>query len=228
MAGLPYPAWERFGIWIVIGLVIYVAYGYRHSKLRLRSCAGWHCFEAPGSRQFLRPSGRNCERNLSVNGARNRLQLGIGRPAGRPAVAPCRTTGLPSGAPGSTTSRTSTSISPGTSWWSSPACPAPGSRRWPSTRSTPRASGATWSRCRPTRGSSSSRWRSRTWTSSRACRRPSRSSRRPPAPTRAPRSAPSPRSTTTCGCSSPTSACRTARTAAARSPRSRSSASWIW
>ncbi len=34
MAGLPYAAWERFGIWIVIGLVIYAAYGYRHSKLR--------------------------------------------------------------------------------------------------------------------------------------------------------------------------------------------------
>ena len=34
MAGLPYQAWERFGIWLVIGTVLYVAYGYRHSRLR--------------------------------------------------------------------------------------------------------------------------------------------------------------------------------------------------
>jgi basic amino acid/polyamine antiporter, APA family len=35
MLGLPYQAWERFVIWIVIGLAIYLTYGYRHSKLRL-------------------------------------------------------------------------------------------------------------------------------------------------------------------------------------------------
>jgi basic amino acid/polyamine antiporter, APA family len=34
MAGLPRQAWERFGIWLVIGTVIYLAYGYRHSRLR--------------------------------------------------------------------------------------------------------------------------------------------------------------------------------------------------
>jgi len=34
MWGLPRTAWERFGIWLVIGAVIYVAYGYRHSRLR--------------------------------------------------------------------------------------------------------------------------------------------------------------------------------------------------
>ena len=34
MKGLPPQAWERFGWWLVIGLVIYVAYGYRHSVLR--------------------------------------------------------------------------------------------------------------------------------------------------------------------------------------------------
>ena len=34
MAGLPYQAWERFAIWLVIGTVLYVAYGYRHSRLR--------------------------------------------------------------------------------------------------------------------------------------------------------------------------------------------------
>ena len=54
-----------------------------------------------------------------------------------------------------------------------------GSRRSPSTPSTPRGSAATSSRCRPTRGSSSSRWTSPTSTRSRACRRRSRSSRRP-------------------------------------------------
>ena len=34
MAGLPYQAWERFAIWLIIGTVLYVAYGYRHSRLR--------------------------------------------------------------------------------------------------------------------------------------------------------------------------------------------------
>ena len=33
MIGLPYQAWERFGIWLAIGVVLYFAYGYRHSKL---------------------------------------------------------------------------------------------------------------------------------------------------------------------------------------------------
>ena len=48
---------------------------------------------------------------------------------------------------------------------------------------------------------------------SRVCRRPSPSSRRRRRATRGRPSAPSPRSTTTCGCCSRTSACRTARTA---------------
>jgi APA family basic amino acid/polyamine antiporter len=34
MKGLPTQAWERFGIWLLIGAAIYFAYGYRHSKLR--------------------------------------------------------------------------------------------------------------------------------------------------------------------------------------------------
>jgi APA family basic amino acid/polyamine antiporter len=37
MAGLPYQAWERFGLWLLIGGVIYIAYGYRHSRLRGRA-----------------------------------------------------------------------------------------------------------------------------------------------------------------------------------------------
>jgi APA family basic amino acid/polyamine antiporter len=34
MKGLPTQAWERFGVWLVIGLLIYMAYGFRHSRLR--------------------------------------------------------------------------------------------------------------------------------------------------------------------------------------------------
>ncbi len=33
MAGLPRQAWERFGIWLVVGLVLYFAYGFKHSRL---------------------------------------------------------------------------------------------------------------------------------------------------------------------------------------------------
>jgi APA family basic amino acid/polyamine antiporter len=35
MYGLPRTAWERFGIWLAIGLVVYFAYGHSHSKLRV-------------------------------------------------------------------------------------------------------------------------------------------------------------------------------------------------
>jgi len=34
MVGLPRQAWERFGVWLVIGAVIYAAYGHRRSRLR--------------------------------------------------------------------------------------------------------------------------------------------------------------------------------------------------
>ena len=34
MKGLPHQAWERFGYWLVIGLVLYFVYGYKHSRLR--------------------------------------------------------------------------------------------------------------------------------------------------------------------------------------------------
>jgi APA family basic amino acid/polyamine antiporter len=34
MFNLPREAWERFAIWLVIGLVIYAVYGYKRSKLR--------------------------------------------------------------------------------------------------------------------------------------------------------------------------------------------------
>jgi basic amino acid/polyamine antiporter, APA family len=34
MVGLPVHAWERFGIWLLVGLLLYFAYGYRHSRLQ--------------------------------------------------------------------------------------------------------------------------------------------------------------------------------------------------
>ena len=34
MMGLPKQAWERFGVWLAIGMTIYLSYGIRHSKLR--------------------------------------------------------------------------------------------------------------------------------------------------------------------------------------------------
>ena len=34
MKGLPWHAWERFGIWLAIGLALYFVYGFRNSRLR--------------------------------------------------------------------------------------------------------------------------------------------------------------------------------------------------
>ena len=36
MFGLPVRAWERFGLWMIAGIILYFAYGYRHSLLRRR------------------------------------------------------------------------------------------------------------------------------------------------------------------------------------------------
>jgi APA family basic amino acid/polyamine antiporter len=40
MLGLPRTAWERFGIWLVLGALIYAFYGYRNSQLRRVQKAG--------------------------------------------------------------------------------------------------------------------------------------------------------------------------------------------
>ncbi len=37
MAGLPRQAWERFALWLILGIACYAGYGYRHSRLRGRS-----------------------------------------------------------------------------------------------------------------------------------------------------------------------------------------------
>jgi len=39
MRGLPVTAWERFGWWLGIGLLLYIGYGYRNSRLRTRTDA---------------------------------------------------------------------------------------------------------------------------------------------------------------------------------------------
>jgi APA family basic amino acid/polyamine antiporter len=40
MKGLPRQAWERFGWWLLIGLVLYFFYGYSHSRLRSTPAEG--------------------------------------------------------------------------------------------------------------------------------------------------------------------------------------------
>jgi len=40
MIQLPGVTWIRFGIWLVVGLVIYFTYGYTHSTLRRRTAEG--------------------------------------------------------------------------------------------------------------------------------------------------------------------------------------------
>jgi APA family basic amino acid/polyamine antiporter len=31
---LPTESWWRFGIWLLVGMVVYISYGYRHSRMR--------------------------------------------------------------------------------------------------------------------------------------------------------------------------------------------------
>jgi APA family basic amino acid/polyamine antiporter len=39
MLGLPATAWVRFGVWMLIGGTLYVAYGRHHSRLAADSAA---------------------------------------------------------------------------------------------------------------------------------------------------------------------------------------------
>jgi APA family basic amino acid/polyamine antiporter len=34
MLGLPGETWIRFSVWLAIGLALYFAYGYQHSRIR--------------------------------------------------------------------------------------------------------------------------------------------------------------------------------------------------
>jgi APA family basic amino acid/polyamine antiporter len=37
MASLPLATWIRFGVWLLVGLVIYLLYGQRHSRVALEA-----------------------------------------------------------------------------------------------------------------------------------------------------------------------------------------------
>jgi APA family basic amino acid/polyamine antiporter len=51
MRGLPRQAWERFGWWLAIGLVLYFSYGFRHSTLRRSVRAGPSGLSSPRARE---------------------------------------------------------------------------------------------------------------------------------------------------------------------------------
>ena len=135
-------------------------------------------------------------------------------PAPRPRLARARRgQSSASSARASTTCSGSRSTSRATSWWPSPASPAPASRPSPSTCCSPRASGASSTASRPTCASSSGRSPGPRWTASRACRPPSPWSRSSRAARRSRPWAPRARSTTTCASSGPGSGPSTARSA---------------
>jgi APA family basic amino acid/polyamine antiporter len=51
MRGLPRQAWERFGWWLAIGLVLYFSFGFRNSMLRRGVRAGVADLPSPRSRE---------------------------------------------------------------------------------------------------------------------------------------------------------------------------------
>lgn len=112
-----------------------------------------------------------------------------------------------------------------TDLWLSLASLAPGNRASPSTRSTPKDSGAMLRVSLPMRASFSARWRSPTLTSLMVSRRRSRLIRRAHRAIHAPPWERSPRSGTTCDSSTRVRARRTVRSAIVRSVAFRSTTS---
>lgn len=53
MADLPFDTWIRFLGWLALGLLIYAAYGYRHSRLRQAAAD-----PVPSGSDFTRPESR--------------------------------------------------------------------------------------------------------------------------------------------------------------------------
>ncbi len=89
MSGLPFPTWIRFGVWLLIGLVIYFLYGFRKSRLATPSPVNSPpaCYtprdSAPG-----RPASRS-RAFSSLHGGGNENSQGLPwRCVWRPALAP--------------------------------------------------------------------------------------------------------------------------------------------
>jgi APA family basic amino acid/polyamine antiporter len=49
MSALPWPTWRRLIVWFVIGVIVYISYGYRHSRLHVGSTATPQPPQLPGS-----------------------------------------------------------------------------------------------------------------------------------------------------------------------------------
>ncbi len=69
MSDLPFSTWIRFVVWLIIGLVIYRLYSYKHSRLRSDSSAG----------SSLRKSGHNRADERDSDGRERDGRQGDGR-----------------------------------------------------------------------------------------------------------------------------------------------------
>lgn len=41
MLNLATLTWVRFAVWLMLGVIVYFAYGRRHSRVAMRSTSGW-------------------------------------------------------------------------------------------------------------------------------------------------------------------------------------------